>query len=118
MAAVSDAKSEDRKEHEPEFCVRERGTDRVEVGARLWGFTVPRVLTTYGAAVDTKIGVIRPDKGKGKFQAATGLSLAYHQARYGGQPNHVFGLTVPVLLLFVTAQRFIVRSISTTGLKG
>jgi hypothetical protein len=73
-------------------------TDRVEVGARLWGFTVPRVLTTYGAAVDTKIGVIRPDKGKGKFQAATGLSLAYHQARYGGQPNHVFGVTVPVLL--------------------
>ena len=75
-------------------------SDRVEVGIRGWGFTVPRALTTYGGAVDTKFGVIRPDKGKGRFQASTGLSLAYHQVRYAGEPNHIFGFTLPVLLGF------------------
>jgi multiple sugar transport system permease protein len=37
---------------------------------------------------------------------------------YGKLMAGALVLTVPVLLLFVTAQRFIVRSISTTGLKG
>jgi len=37
---------------------------------------------------------------------------------YGKLMAGALVLTVPVLLLFVSAQRFIVRSISTTGLKG
>lgn len=73
-------------------------TDRVELGGRLWGFTVPTAFTTWGAAVDGKVGIIRHEPGRGKFNLSAGLSLAYHQPRYGGQPYHVLGGTLPVLL--------------------
>ncbi|HSN98794.1 MAG TPA: hypothetical protein VLS89_10935 [Candidatus Nanopelagicales bacterium] len=72
-------------------------SDRVEVGARLWGFTIPTAFTTLGGAADLKVAVLRPEEGRGDLNIAAALSLSYHNASYGGQPYHVFGGTLPVL---------------------
>ena len=72
-------------------------TDRVEVGGRLWGLTVPTVFTTVGGAADLKVGILRPEEGRGDLNLSAALSLTYHNASYGGQPYHVLGGTLPVL---------------------
>lgn len=72
-------------------------TDRVELGGRAWGLTVPTVFTTWGVAADAKVGIVRPEAELRKMSVAAALSLSYHQPRYGGQPYHVFGGTLPVL---------------------
>ena len=73
-------------------------TDRVELGARLWGFVVPKAVSTFGIAIDGKVGILRPKPEEGRWHLSTGLSLAYHRPRYGGQPYHIFGVTVPLLV--------------------
>lgn len=72
-----------------------------EVGARLWGVGI-RGLSTWGAALDTKLRLVRPDADPETGDArgwhiSVGASPAYHQILIGGTPTHLFTLTVPVL---------------------
>jgi hypothetical protein len=83
-------------------------TDHVELGGRVWGFTVPTVFTTWGAAADGKVALLRPEPGRGRLNIATGLSLGYHQPRYGGNPYHVFHGTLPVLFGYAVARHQLV----------
>jgi len=72
-------------------------TDRVELGGRAWGLAVPGAFTTWGLGGDAKVAILRPEERR-KVSVAAGLSLAYHQPRFGGQPYHVFGGTLPLLV--------------------
>jgi hypothetical protein len=71
--------------------------DRVELGARAWGFGFPKAAATFGFAADAKIGVYKPTPDESKWNVATGLSASYHQILFAGAPNHVFGVMIPVL---------------------
>lgn len=71
--------------------------DRVELGARVWGFGIPTLTTTFGGAVDTKIGFYKPRPDESRWNVAAGLSLGYQQILYANAPEHVFGGTIPVL---------------------
>jgi len=73
--------------------------DRVEIGGRVWGFGLPNVAASYGAAVDSKFGVYRPDPTQKRlWNVATGLSLSYQQILYADAPQHIFGGTIPLLV--------------------
>lgn len=72
--------------------------DRVELGARAWGFGFPNSAVTYGAALDAKFGIYRPSPAESRWQIAAAVSPSYHQILYADAPNHVFGVTVPVLV--------------------
>jgi hypothetical protein len=83
-------------------------TDRVELGARAWGLTVPTVFTTWGLAADGKVALLRPEPGQGRLNISTGLSLGYHQPRYGGNAYHIFHGTLPVLFGFALGRHELV----------
>lgn len=71
--------------------------ERVEIGARAWGFGFPLSAVTFGVAADVKLGLYRPSPAESRWNVAVALSPSYHQILYADAPNHVFGVTLPVL---------------------
>ncbi|MES2639268.1 MAG: hypothetical protein V4850_07280 [Myxococcota bacterium] len=74
-------------------------TEKVEVGARAWGFGWPGLVTTFGVAADSKLQLHRA-RFRGDPHLATGLSLSWHSPALGNQPWTVLGATVPLLVGF------------------
>jgi hypothetical protein len=69
-------------------------TERIELGARAWGFGWPNYLTTAGICFDSKFQVYKG----ARWHVALAPSLKYHAVTLAAAPWHIFGLEIPVLL--------------------
>jgi hypothetical protein len=74
-------------------------SDKMEIGGRLWWFSLPTVGTEWGLAFDSKIALRRPPTGHGTH-ITIAPSLSYQQPRMPGAPWHVFGVHLPLLFGF------------------
>ncbi len=81
-------------------------SERVEVGARVWGFSIERAgLESWGAAIDAKFQLRRGDLSGGGPDMAVGLSTGYHRLALGGTPEHLAFVSAPLLFGFEVGAR-------------
>jgi hypothetical protein len=71
-------------------------SERVQLGARIWGFGWPNYLTTLGVAFDAKFQLYRGEK----WHVALAPSLKYHAVALADSPWNIFALEIPLLLGF------------------
>jgi len=75
-------------------------TDQLDLGLRLWGFSVGKyLLESWGTSIDTKLQLKRASDAPGTREAdiAVAPRVLYHQVTFGGTPEHMVGLSVPLL---------------------
>lgn len=70
-------------------------TDEFELGGRVWGLTIPTLLTTAGLGLDAKVALIRPKGDSHSLNLSVGALLGYQSAWIGGPPFHVWSFCIP-----------------------